>query len=665
MANIDVNPFGPNGALPSGYPIADNCDTDRADQALSARQGMYLNEKMNFFTESSEEIDETEYTQQRWLINSSNKWVQLSGSDKGQCVIIPIPYGTVRITLEVTEDDTRTFAFLKTNDRTAGATPIFSARYQTRLSISQEDGETVFVVSGDMNYLYIATQTTTGADKRGDLEITFHKIINILSKKDIVNNFTDGGVDKVLSAEMGKVLYGMVGGSTKDDVARGLAAVLGNPLLLLNQPVDNEGNEIPQTLQVLNAYRKAKQLSEIEWTPKSTVPNNISGTFPSGVKVTGLPYSSVKELDKFVGYNVSLHTFMTAVNNPYSLFYTERVSAANSTSAWGKTYHGQNCELYYGMTCSFLSSLCAGSKMPISVSMSKWAAENALIFAKVYLQNVDGVQIGDIYWNPDHDRIVTGIKRDSSGKVTNIVMTEAWQPLVRELSKTASGFMSLMASEHAIIYRHLHLYKNVDYVPSEFVAVDDEVLTPYVYNNDICCFAGDKACFREGDTIAINYNLSSVGAWTAMELYKGDTLLDTITIDSSVHVVDLTSMNLTYGKYKARMTDGENYSDYTYFEVLQTTVTASKDGNFLSMTFSSSNGTPIYFKVCVQSGSVRAMREFSPEELSNGEIICDIDELNKLQVPDNPLSGATLYAKVYFQGEYGQVTNEPILIQGE
>ena len=34
-----------------------------------------------------------------------------------------------------------------------------------------------------------------------------------------------------------------------------------------------------------------------------------------------------------------------------------------------------------------------------------------------------------------------------------------------------------------------------------------DLTTPYQYNNDICTFAGDKACFREDQLVVINYNL--------------------------------------------------------------------------------------------------------------------------------------------------------------
>ena len=48
MENETLYPFG-GGQLPSGFPVADDCHTDRGDISLSARQGMRLQEQINSF----------------------------------------------------------------------------------------------------------------------------------------------------------------------------------------------------------------------------------------------------------------------------------------------------------------------------------------------------------------------------------------------------------------------------------------------------------------------------------------------------------------------------------------------------------------------------------------------------------------------------------------
>lgn len=48
MANETLYPFG-GGQLPSGFPVVDDCITDRGDVSLSARQGKLLQEQINRF----------------------------------------------------------------------------------------------------------------------------------------------------------------------------------------------------------------------------------------------------------------------------------------------------------------------------------------------------------------------------------------------------------------------------------------------------------------------------------------------------------------------------------------------------------------------------------------------------------------------------------------
>lgn len=49
MGNKTVYPYGTGGQLPSGIAIADDLQTDRADVALSARQGKRLGELVKEF----------------------------------------------------------------------------------------------------------------------------------------------------------------------------------------------------------------------------------------------------------------------------------------------------------------------------------------------------------------------------------------------------------------------------------------------------------------------------------------------------------------------------------------------------------------------------------------------------------------------------------------
>jgi len=88
----------------------------------------------------------------------------------------------------------------------------------------------------------------------------------------------------------------------------------------------------------LYAIRKAYQMTDVAFTPMDSIRANPSKKYQPGKEYKGLLYSSVKEIDTYVGTDVSLHTFMTALHNPRSVLYTENVSR--------KPYHGINCGAY-------------------------------------------------------------------------------------------------------------------------------------------------------------------------------------------------------------------------------------------------------------------------------------------------------------------------------
>lgn len=411
----------------------------------------------------------------------------------------------------------------------------------------------------------------------------------------------------------------------------------------------------------LNVVKKAKQMTNLKWTAKQ----NIAGTYCTAGEKTGLLYSSCVETDRYVGHDVSMRTFMTCANNPYSLLYTENL--ATRTSDYGFTYVGRRGTIHawMGTVCSrFTASCCGMDREEWDTAYMAWLCEEG-IFTKIYDQSGQGVEVGDWIWISGHVRIITDVKK-SDGLVTSITVSEAVQPLCSVVNYTPTTLNTYLSSNHGIIYRYNELYKNVKYEPSPFIAVDDEVLSgEYVYNNDICTYAGDYAAFYEGFPVWINYNLSEVGAWTQMQVYKNDVLVGTYNIDTSVHRFNLTEAygSLGYGKWKARLTDGTNYSDYTYWEVIETNVAYTTPDantpNVKKVTFSSSNGTPTRVVFCEQDGTPMAVRPLSIAERMDGYVVFNPVAYCKAQRGGNLGSGT--YLRVYFVGEYGRVSNAQIL----
>ena len=70
-------------------------------------------------------------------------------------------------------------------------------------------------------------------------------------------------------------------------------------------PIDFDWTDSPG---VKNVLRRASQLATIRWTPMGEVPF-IGGFFSAGTTVIGIPYSSTKQINKYVAWTyLCIHT---------------------------------------------------------------------------------------------------------------------------------------------------------------------------------------------------------------------------------------------------------------------------------------------------------------------------------------------------------------------
>lgn len=454
-------------------------------------------------------------------------------------------------------------------------------------------------------------------------------------------------------------------------------------LLPLSVPVDEDGWEIPQTVQQLNTIKKALQLVRIKWTPKYTLPgkHDPTGTaHPAGVEQTGIPYSGNWHEYKYVGIEVSLHTFMTAVNNPYSLLYTENISKTGSRSAWGKTYNNTNGWMYYGTVCCGLSASTNGQKTKYGNDVIPKAGKTFGVFVPLDPQDVRVLKIGDIGNSPLHSWVVTGLHR-TNGEIDKITVAESTGDTnsCRLVTRTAAEFPDYLERNSYIMYRVPDLYRNIDYQPSPYVPLTDygETAQTVTYNNDICCFAGDEATFAVGDRVVINYNIGATPSreWTAIQLYKNGNLTATYTladINQSAlpegqrgHALDL-GTTLASGRYRARLTDGTNYSAFTYWEVVPTNVVVTVTDDYKYKIKLSSEIYKIRYVYCGQMQEAgffytRAGREPNwYEEQENAVYLC-YDELMKEWGYDPSENNQV---RVMIEGIYGMAATPPITLPG-
>lgn len=555
-------------------------------------------------------VDFADYVETKGTyIPSTNKW---NNDSDYSCYIIPVPAHTYKVKIVNNGEQNSVYALLSDAARSNGTRP--SYYNGTARVVMTGTPETEVVIEPGVKYMYFYS--------------------------------SNSGVS-YLPAEVTFSVYS--GGDDVADELRRLRKIVENSQLAIT---NGDLEDVPETRGVRQALRKIKQLTTIHWVPEAAVPNNVSN-FAPGSTVTGIVYSSVKELSKFVGLEVSLRTFMTAVHNPYSLLYTENVNATRTRSDYGVTYYGDNANAYYGMVCSSLVFYGLGIDVNWKTAQFQYLAKIGVL-EKIYDQSADGLKLCDVQWIPGHTRIVTGIRRNEYGDVTEVQLSEAFNTNMRVKWWTAS---EVNGWTNDIWYRYTELYKNLDYTPSPFVAVPgDPELPAYQYNDDICTFAGDYAAFAVGDMVYLTY---TKGAYTSLEIYKDDALIETIALSSiPEHKTDITSLMATngYGNYKARLTDGANASGYCYWQMIDCNVSVTNNDGVLTVDFSSHNGKPHYCSIIDRSGTDLATYVFSDADKSLGQAVFNAHKVRYEQYTTETFV-ETAYIIVLFKGEYGTVRN--------
>lgn len=376
--------------------------------------------------------------------------------------------------------------------------------------------------------------------------------------------------------------------------------------------------------------RRSHHISEVEWEALAEIPTN-SGLISKGDKYRGIPYSSVKELDKFVGQDVSFYTFLTAVQNPKSVLYTENVGAP--------PYNGVNCASYYGTVCSMAVNYVLGLDAPFESSMY----EDLPFIERAEQQDPYGARIGDILWQQGHVVLIENINYNTDGEIISISIIESRGANAQIHEYSLAAFKKRWDEASWVLLRYLdfgHILKQdqIGFLSSDY---DNYSVT---YNETICSNRGDRACYRQNEHVVINILSSPTSG--CFEITKDGVFFDKI--DCYNTDADLVFDNLPPGKYIVSFLQGEKTSK-TEFEIIQTEVNVEKRRNGINVFFSSENGIPETIVICSLTGARKKIIPISSSDIMKGSVYLK-----------NKYDG--LFLKVFFRGEYGRVTNNPICL---
>ena len=381
-----------------------------------------------------------------------------------------------------------------------------------------------------------------------------------------------------------------------------------------------------KTEGVRNVLRRASQLANITWTPILDVPGN-AGAYPAGIEVLGIPYSSTKQIDKYVGQDVSFHTFMTAVHNPRSVLYTENLRNA--------PYYGSNCASYYGTVCSSAVAYALNLDVPFPSSYFPTLPG----FYKVPDQNLESLVPGDVLQRPGHVFMIYKVDKNELGTVTNVSYFEAASRYARISTTSAISFKERLEKDGYVAYRYDGIDDVDQYESSPYVAVGSESVSVVKYNDSLCPNRGDKSVYRVGEPVVINI-LDDSYASLIVEGAEGFSF----EIDDDIKI-----NNLLPGVYDAYLTDGVRKSKPISFLVAEPKVIVENNGQ-LHIVFSCDQGIPSYCVLCDRVGSFKSIHVITAEEADQGYI--DIE----------PLDVSSYFCKVVFDTTYGTVVNEPIKV---
>ena len=405
--------------------------------------------------------------------------------------------------------------------------------------------------------------------------------------------------------------------------------------------LDNLTEVEPSSLFEQNAYIRALQYSSLIWIPKKPVPRQGGERyFPANEKRQGMLYAEGAYQDKRVGYDVSLYTFLTALNNPYSLLYTENINESHSHSAHGITYHGDsNSGAYMGVACNSYVYWVLGSMIPFSSYETAGLANERGIVNRIEEQSSQALHLMDILQIPGHVRMITRLWTDRNKSIKAIEISEALGGGVQNTRVSSDAFDEWLNDSQYTIYRFNSTYSVGDVSPLSHIDAAISSFDSITYNNELCTFAGDCASYGENDLIILNYTKAD---YRFIEIYRNEELIDVIPLDkdSEIHEVDLTGRGYGWGDYKARLVGDHGASDFTYWEVLN--IDIQIDGSHVL--FNSQNATPLFWGWYKQSGWAGWKQSVSEIEIMNGEL--ELTHHND----DYP------FFKLYVQGRYGRIT---------
>lgn len=383
------------------------------------------------------------------------------------------------------------------------------------------------------------------------------------------------------------------------------------------------------------AIERARFLAQVTWIPIFPLECNNGVIYESGLHVQGVPYSSVKEVQTYIGHDVSMYTFLTSTLNPYSLLYTEKIDKF--------PYKGTNCRLYYGVVCSSAVMYALGVTIPYSTK----SFIDTELFKKCERQSPEDIFLCSILLQPGHMTMVVGIERDEFGNIVSVDIFDAKQTGTSIYTLTFEQFCDRWQNNGLVQYEYKYIENNTSPVNFE---TDNFIHGGYNLfpKLEVCPNKGDKSSYTVNDDVIINILTNE--AYESIELYMDGSLCDKSEVCSGYGQKYVYS-NLEPGDYSVKLTGSGNSSSWAYFEVLDISTSVNIIGDAIDVKFNSVNAEAEFVSYnSISNGAIRA----------NYNVSASLDEIKIPYIVDY-VGNTSL--RVTYKGKYGRVFYQHELLE--
>lgn len=293
-----------------------------------------------------------------------------------------------------------------------------------------------------------------------------------------------------------------------------------------------------------NLYTKrANQMKSITWKALYKIPQCGSyntNYFKAGTVNRGVPYSEAAEFSKYVGWNVSFTTFLTALQNKRSVMYTENISPENRRSYYNIAYNGLNnlTSSYYGTVCTgFTTYLIGLNNTIVSTNWPSIPGMNVIALGRhntgqemmigssfstaepaTPAELVDILQPMDIVWNNGHCWTISDIYVDKETGDKYPQVSEETQPRTSGTFYSVTSFGNRLnnlintAGDGYNGYKEWKIYRYTNWstLTSEYkfdIDTEKRIINTTSFNYSPAVVKIDpEICTYEGDYVAFSTN---------------------------------------------------------------------------------------------------------------------------------------------------------------